>query len=194
MSDSFFVLFFSTTTTNQPRLLLPPIPLSFTKPGTCCGYPVDGYQRGGASTGASGGGAVSPNGWLFPICTREPRRCAVLDGYDKGNGFAAWFDGLFFNDARFAATAAARYRALRAGPWSDAAVTAMLASKRRELAGGVADRTLARWPGELGASGGVDAAVDAVTAWLLARLAWLDGAYRQADDAATRAAPYKEAY
>jgi hypothetical protein len=28
--------------------------------GLCCGYPIEGYQRGGASNGLSGGSALSP--------------------------------------------------------------------------------------------------------------------------------------
>lgn len=160
---------------------------------------MDGYKNGGASTGASGGSGISPNGWLFSICTREPARCRALDGYDKGNGFAPWFDALFFNDPTFAATAAARYRSLRAGPWSDAAVTAALAAKRTEI-GGAGARTLARWEAELakpwlgGGDAQADAAFAAVRGWLLARLRWLDGAWAQAANARERGGAYKEAY
>jgi hypothetical protein len=147
----------------------------------------------------SGGGAISPNGWLFSICTREPDRCRVLDGYDRGNGFAPWFDALFYGDAAFAPAAAARYASLRAGPWSDAAVTGALAAKRREV-GGAGPRTLARWEAELArpwlgdADAQVDAAFASLSAWLIARLRWLDGAWAQAADAGTRAGAYREAY
>ena len=30
--------------------------------GTCCGWPIEGYQDGGASNGSSGGSAISPEG------------------------------------------------------------------------------------------------------------------------------------
>ena len=58
--------------------------------GTCCGYPVTGYNNSGASgPGLSGGSAISPNGWIFDVC--QDNRCAVLDGYDPGYGIALWF-------------------------------------------------------------------------------------------------------
>ena len=63
--------------------------------GTCCGYPVTGYLANGSSgPGLSGGSAISPNGWIFNIC-QEQQRCAVLAGYDAGNGIALWFNRLW---------------------------------------------------------------------------------------------------
>ena len=167
--------------------------------GTCCGYPVEGYKNGGTSTGASGGGAISPNGWLFPICTREPARCRVLDGYDVGNGIATWWDRLFFNDGAFTRAAAARWRALRAGPWADAAIASTLGAKAAELAAPGA-RAVARWPEALGKpwlgtpADRAGIVVGDVKQWTLARLAWLDGAWAQAMDETIRAGPYPEAF
>jgi hypothetical protein len=83
--------------------------------GLCCGYPIEGYQRGGASNGRSGGSAISPQvrrrpvpllsaafarpphasstsspspvqGWRFSIC-QEPRRCFK----DPIDGVSQWY-------------------------------------------------------------------------------------------------------
>ena len=47
-----------------------------------------GFQRGGQSDGASGGSAISPNGWLFNICL-EKRRC-VVEPIPSLMGIAQW--------------------------------------------------------------------------------------------------------
>lgn len=40
--------------------------------GICCGYPIEGWDKGGVSgPGQSGGSAISPEGWRFNICN-EP--------------------------------------------------------------------------------------------------------------------------
>ena len=63
--------------------------------GTCCGYPVTGYNSSGLSgPGLSGGSAISPNGWLFDICL-EAQRCSILDSYDANYGIAPWFTRLW---------------------------------------------------------------------------------------------------
>ena len=181
---------------SDPRVRMGPIFATTQGLGGCCGYPVDGYQTGGASTGASGGSGMSPNGWLFSICIKEPERCRVLDGYDKGNGFSVWYVRLFFEDPRFASTAAARYRQLRASVWSDAAVIALFDRASTEMAA-PGTRSVARWPDKAawgGAPRDPTAVVGAPRDWTLARLRWLDGAWTQADDPATRGAPYEEEY
>lgn len=46
----------------------------------CCGYPIDGWQRGGESgPGTSGGSAISPQGWRFNICV-DQGRCLIEPG------------------------------------------------------------------------------------------------------------------
>jgi hypothetical protein len=176
--------------------------------GTCCGFNFVQQPSGFNGPGLSGGSGISPTGWLFSICTREPDRCTPLNRYDAGNGLALWFDRAFFEDPTWAAGAAARWRALRAGPWSDAAVRRLLDAKRALLTGGgfasnsssPAARTLARWPAVLGKPWLGDTAAQAaapfeeVGAWTAARLAWLDRAWEQAANATTRGVAYPASY
>lgn len=54
--------------------------------GTCCGFPVDGFENGGDSDGDSGGSAISPQGWLFNICN-ETSRCSHQPAFP----LASWF-------------------------------------------------------------------------------------------------------
>ena len=54
--------------------------------GTCCGFPVNGFENGGQSNGSSGGSAISPSGWLFNICN-ETSRCAHQPAFP----LALWF-------------------------------------------------------------------------------------------------------
>lgn len=63
--------------------------------GTCCGYPVQGYNSSGVSAPnpASGGNAISSNGWLFSVCEND--NCPVLDSYDPNYGIAVWFQQLW---------------------------------------------------------------------------------------------------
>ena len=54
--------------------------------GTCCGFPVNGFNNGGNSNGTSGGSAISPSGWLFNICN-ETSRCDHAPNFP----LALWF-------------------------------------------------------------------------------------------------------
>jgi hypothetical protein len=190
---------------HQSLALAPPPPsLTSQGAGTCCGYNFISQPSGFNGPGRSGGSGTSPNGWLFSIC-REPGRCTPLDGpdgrtgYDAGNGLALWYGQAFFGDPTFARGAAARWQALRAGPWSDGAARAMVAAKRGCLGGAPFTRTLARWPSLtkpwIGDVAAQEAALfDGVGDWLGARLAWLDGAFAQAADPAKRAEAYPASY
>jgi len=63
--------------------------------GTCCGYPFEGYDSDGVSTGVSGGSAISPEGWRFNIC-EDPERCLI----DPKDGVSIWYRRLW-QDKRF---------------------------------------------------------------------------------------------
>uniref|UniRef100_A0A383WL78 Uncharacterized protein n=1 Tax=Tetradesmus obliquus TaxID=3088 RepID=A0A383WL78_TETOB len=67
----------------RARVVMGPVWDAAKAMGLCCGFPVEGYQAGGASNGSSGGSAISPEGWLFNICA-EPHRCKI----DPLNGLA----------------------------------------------------------------------------------------------------------
>eukprot|EP00803_Ostreobium_quekettii_P006807 evm.model.scf_662.4 EVM.evm.TU.scf_662.4 scf_662:44749-53590(+) len=54
--------------------------------GYCCGYPIEGYQNNGESTGISGGSAISPEGWRYNICI-DRERCVV----DPDDGTSQYF-------------------------------------------------------------------------------------------------------
>ena len=54
--------------------------------GTCCGFPVNGFENDGQSNGSSGGSAISPSGWLFNICN-ETSRCSHQPAFP----LALWF-------------------------------------------------------------------------------------------------------
>ena len=86
-------------------------------------------------------------------------------------------------DTEFASNAAKRYAALRAGPWTDAAVNGIISSVNTQIhSAGI--RMMNRYPNLLVATLGApnsQAAYDDVfsqlQSWLLARLQWLDTAF-----------------
>ena len=49
--------------------------------GQCCGFPIEGYQKGGESCPdgncISGGSGISPQGWRFNIC-QDSYRCQYV--------------------------------------------------------------------------------------------------------------------
>ena len=63
--------------------------------GTCCGYPVQGFETDGASAPnpASGGNGISSSGWLFSVC--ENGNCPALDKYAPDYGISTWFQQLW---------------------------------------------------------------------------------------------------
>ncbi len=101
--------------------------------GSCCGYPIEGYQQQvrprfagnrrrdgkrhthaltlrrarsqGASNGSSGGSAISAEGWRFNICD-EPGRCVA----DPVDGISLWWRAAW---ARVSASAVLLLRSLR---------------------------------------------------------------------------------
>lgn len=66
--------------------------------GTCCGYPVKGYNGSTEAQNvpvnpASGGNGVSSSGWLFLQCLND--YCPILDTYAPGYGISDWFQQLW---------------------------------------------------------------------------------------------------
>lgn len=94
--------------------------------------------------------AAAPEGWL--LCERR------------------WVER-WKEDPDFVAAVAARFHALRAGPWSDAAVEALLDGALEEL-GAASGRNMTRWYRDLETS--YEGEVAVLRAWLLERLAWMD--------------------
>ncbi|GMH37756.1 hypothetical protein BSKO_05629 [Bryopsis sp. KO-2023] len=88
--------------------------------GMCCGYPIDGFEDDGISTGVSGGSAISPEGWRFNICL-DPERCQI----DPIDGVSRWFRVLM-RDPTFRSAVGSRWATLRSGPWSDAQIVAII--------------------------------------------------------------------
>ena len=95
--------------------------------GTCCGFPVNGFENNGISNGSSGGSAISPEGWLFNICN-ETSRCSHAPNFP----LATWFIRLW-EDPSFVRVCADRWSELRKSNWSDASVTGALASQQSLL-------------------------------------------------------------
>lgn len=153
--------------------------------GMCCGYPIDGWQRGGQSgPGVSGGSAISPEGWRFNICA-DPGRCLV----EPGDGTSRWFRQMW-NDPRFRQAAATRWGELRAGPWSDGALKTLISDTTQRLSA-AAGRNFAKFAEVLGVTEGVSGdslwrgEVNDLQDWLLKHVAWIDGAIAAAAAAAT---------
>ncbi|KAL4858496.1 hypothetical protein ACK3TF_001466 [Chlorella vulgaris] len=91
--------------------------------GQCCGYPIDGWQQQGVSgPGVAGGSAISTDGWRFLICA-DADRCKI----DPTDGLSRWYRRMWEDD-RFKSGASTRWAQLRAGPWSDTAVEAIISS------------------------------------------------------------------
>lgn len=66
--------------------------------GTCCGYPVKGYNGSTAAQDVainpvSGGNGVSSSGWLFLQCLND--YCPILATYAPGYGISDWFQQLW---------------------------------------------------------------------------------------------------
>ena len=143
--------------------------------GRCCGYPIEGYMQAGQSSGLSGGSAISPEGWRFNICA-EPARCLV----DPTDGISRYFRRMW-EDAAFRSAVSSRYRALRAGPWSDGTLRGWFASNVAEMRD-AAVRNNERWKEVMlaGTTRDAEAAwmaeVDTLQNWLFARLRWMDTA------------------
>ncbi|GBF98546.1 hypothetical protein Rsub_11876 [Raphidocelis subcapitata] len=168
--------------------------------GECCGYPIEGWKGDGSSNGTSGGSAISPEGWRFNVCN-EPQRCKV----EPLDGVSQWYRRLWL-DGDFRAAAARRWAQLRQERLADAWFTAEVAQAGHDAAhegagrallgcaldrwrvrtaiANATDRNFERWRGALANPqfpGGWrqqwDAAAAALQNWLLAHLAWMDGAF-----------------
>jgi len=113
--------------------------------GSCCGYPLEGYKTGGRSgPGASGGSAISSNGWRFNVCA-DRGRCLV----EPADGASQYFRRLW-QDGAFRAGVAARWLRLRAGALNDAFFVAAIDASAAALGGGgAAGRNYALWAAEL---------------------------------------------
>ena len=63
--------------------------------GTCCGYPVKGYNTSGGTpiNPASGGNGTTPSGWVFTVCLNN--YCPILNTYAPGYGISTWFQRLW---------------------------------------------------------------------------------------------------
>jgi len=145
--------------------------------GLCCGYPIEGYQNGGDSTGSSGGSAISPNGWRFNIC-EESRRCLV----DPLDGISQYYR-LLWEDQLFRSSASRRWKELRQGPLSDDAIKSYL-EQEVNLIRKAAARNLLAWQGIVDIVGPYYKTWDErwrqeihdLEEWVLARARWMDDA------------------
>ena len=141
--------------------------------GLCCGYPIEGYQRGGKSNGTSGGSAISSNGWRFNIC-EEKERCLE----DKVDGVSLWYTRAFNLDPLFKRSLTERWRVLRSegGSLSNQVLIGEMDKQKALLsASGALLRNHQRWAAVLGTS--VDQfqeGVETMKEWLKARLSWID--------------------
>ncbi|GAB4816688.1 hypothetical protein N2152v2_003734 [Parachlorella kessleri] len=147
--------------------------------GECCGYPLHGWQRNGQSgPGVSGGSAISPEGFRFNICA-DPGRCLV----EPGDGTSRWYRRMW-QDPRYRQATALRWRELRAGPWSDAAITALIQSCATQIKPAVI-RNYAKYEKVLLKAWYPDSLTQWTTevanlqSWLLAHVAWLDTAFEK---------------
>ena len=141
--------------------------------GTCCGYPIEGYNDGGRSSGSSGGSAISPEGWRFNIC-KSGRRCKE----DPLDGVSRWYWRLW-DDPVFQRNLRNRWAQLRApgGPLEQSEVDALLSEAATRIRPAAA-RNYNRWGNraDLGDSRRWAREVQDLQTWLQERLSWMDGA------------------
>lgn len=141
--------------------------------GLCCGFPIEGFQNNGQSTGRSGGSAISPEGWRFNICI-DPWRCQV----DQLDGISLWYRRLW-QDPDFKKAVRARWTRLRAGAFSDERVEEIFAEVQEGIKN-IVLRNYRRWKTTLKGGNDVqnlktwDFEVVTLKNWLLSHLAWMD--------------------
>ncbi|CAD7699441.1 unnamed protein product [Ostreobium quekettii] len=146
--------------------------------GYCCGYPIEGYQNNGESTGISGGSAISPEGWRYNICI-DRERCVV----DPDDGTSQYFMMLML-DPEFQASVAGRWQELRAGPWSTGSMVGLVEGLKGQIRE-AALRNYKRWheaPLLEGATTDDESnlavwtfEVDKFADWVREHAAWIDG-------------------
>lgn len=146
--------------------------------GLCCGFPIEGYQNAGKSTGRSGGSAISAEGWRFNIC-QEPQRCVV----DPQDGISMWYRQMF-TDPVFVTAVASRWKELRATLIPNEWFTSTLNNAKTTLMA-PALRNYNRWayalaePGYSTGQALFEAYVLSLDTWIQARLKWMDQAMEQ---------------
>jgi len=145
--------------------------------GMCCGYPIEGYDNDGISTGVSGGSAISPEGWRFNICIEESR-CVV----DPRDGTSPYYM-IMMEDPTFRSLVESRWSELRAGPWSTGSIEGLISQLMGQIQEPVL-RNLKRWkaaPLLEGVSGNDQKNLDfwnfevnKMLEWTRAHAAWMD--------------------
>ncbi|CAD7695843.1 unnamed protein product [Ostreobium quekettii] len=145
--------------------------------GQCCGYPIEGYDNDGISTGVSGGSAISPEGWRFNICIEE-RRCIE----DPRDGTSPYYM-IMMEDPTFRSLVESRWSELRAGPWSTSSIEGLISQLKGQIQDPVL-RNLKRWKTSKfleGVSGNDQKNLDfwsfevnAMLEWVRSHAAWID--------------------
>lgn len=149
--------------------------------GMCCGYPIDGWQREGASIdGIAGGTAISPNGFRFLIC-EDQERCQV----DASDGVSFWYRRMW-QDPSFRNATSAIWKDLRSGDWSDESIADMVNAAKDQLDQGAVERNYDAYADIL--LEGLPSAdgrkvwqneTNKIETWLFERLQWMDKALDQ---------------
>ncbi|KXZ46160.1 hypothetical protein GPECTOR_46g229 [Gonium pectorale] len=148
--------------------------------GVCCGYPIEGFNQGGVSTGSSGGSAISPEGWRFNICD-QPERCKA----DPVDGISQYYRAAW-RDSSLRTATGQRWQSLRGGALANDALGGMVTAQA-ELIRDAAMRDYNRWssvrtsPFFKTHMEQWQYEVQQLRSWLLDRAKWMDAAL---DDAA----------
>lgn len=135
--------------------------------GICCGFPLQGWNPEEAGSEEWRERTIGPAGWRFDVCVEENGPWCIDDPVD---GISQWYQRLW-QDPSFRIATAERWKELRAGSFSDSAVTEFLA-EQSQLIRVAAQRDYERWPEKV--QGPFVQEIQIMRNWIIQRMRWMD--------------------
>jgi len=135
--------------------------------GICCGFPLRGWNPEEADSEERRERTIGPAGWRFDVCIEEDGPWCIDDPVD---GMSQWYQRLW-QDPAFRLATAERWQELRAGSFSNAAVSTFL-SEQSQLIRVAAERDYERWPEKV--QGPFAQEIQIMRNWIIQRMEWMD--------------------